>query len=198
MIGYIKGEVIEIKGNILVLENNSIGYELTVSNSTIVRANQSGPFVKIYTYMNVRDDGILLYGFITKEEKDMFLKLITISGVGPKAAISILSGIEIGQLAVCILSSDVKSLSKVKGIGKKTAERIILELKESINVETATLLKSEEITEKETEDKDIIDAVSALRALGISNLDALKAVKFARTQTDKIEEIIAIALRNLC
>ena len=152
MIGYIKGEVIEINGNTLLLESNSIGYQLTISNSTIVRINQSGPFVKIYTYMNVRDDGILLYGFYTKEEKDMFLKLITISGVGPKAAISILSGIEIGQLAVCILSSDVKSLSKVKGIGKKTAERIILELKESINAETATLLNSEEITVKETED----------------------------------------------
>lgn len=197
MIGYIKGEVIEICGNTLVLENNSIGYQITVSNSTIVRINQAGRFVKIFTYMNVRDDGILLYGFFTKEEKDMFLKLITITGVGPKAAISILSGIEIGQLAVAILSNDIKTLSKVKGIGKKTAERIILELKESIDIETASLLNSDEITPQEGEDKDIVDAVSALRALGISNQDALKAVKIARTQTDKIEEIIAIALRSL-
>lgn len=198
MIGYIKGEVAEIFGNTLVLENNSIGYQITVSNSTIVRINQAGRFVKIFTYMNVRDDGICLFGFFTKEEKDMFLKLITISGVGPKAAISILSGIEIGALAVAILSGDVKALSKVKGIGKKTAERIILELKESIDVETASLLSGDEITTAEGEDKDIVDAVSALRALGISNQDALKAVKFARTQADKIEEIIAIALRNLC
>lgn len=198
MIGYIKGEVVEINGNTLILENNSIGYEFTVSNSTIVRINQAGAFVKIHTYMNVRDDGIVLYGFFTKEEKDMFLKLITISGVGPKAAISILSGIEIGQLAVAILSNDVKTLSTVKGIGKKTAERIILELKGSIDLETSALLGSEETTLNTTEDKDIIDAVSALRALGISSQEALKAVKFAKTKADKIEDIIAIALRNLC
>lgn len=198
MFNYIKGEVIEIKNNTLVLENNSTGYELTVSNSTIVRINQAGRFVKIFTYMNVREDGIFLYGFFTKEEKEMFLKLITISGVGPKAAISILSGIEIGNLAVAILSNDVKTLTKVKGIGKKTAERIILELKENIDTETASLLKSDECTPAEAGDKDIVDAVSALRALGISNQDALKAVKLARTQADKIEDIIAIALRNLC
>ncbi|NLL56561.1 MAG: Holliday junction branch migration protein RuvA [Clostridiales bacterium] len=198
MIGYIKGEVVAIIGNTLILENNSMGFELTVSNSTIASINQAGTFVKIHTYLHVRDDAMLLYGFFTKEEKDMFLKLITISGVGPKAAISILSGIEIGQLALCILSGDVKTLTKVKGIGKKTAERIILELKESIDSQSATLISSGEIMQSEENDKDIIDAVSALRALGISNQDALKAVKQAKTQTDKIEEIIAIALRNLC
>ncbi|HOO22863.1 MAG TPA: Holliday junction branch migration protein RuvA [Clostridia bacterium] len=197
MIGYIKGEVVELNGNTLVLENNSIGFEVTVSNSSIVRINQAGRFVKLFTYMHVREDEISLYGFFTREEKDMFLKLITISGVGPKAAISILSGIEIGQLVLAILSNDVKALSKVKGIGKKTAERIILELKESVDAETASLLNSEEIEPKEAEDKDVVDAISALKALGIPHQDAIKAVKSARSQTDKIEEIIAIALRSL-
>lgn len=197
MIGYIKGEVVELNGNTLVLENNSIGFEVTVSNSSIVRINQAGRFVKLFTYMHVREDEISLYGFFTREEKDMFLKLITISGVGPKAAISILSGIEIGQLVLAILSNDVKALSKVKGIGKKTAERIILELKESVDAEIASLLNSEEIEPKEAEDKDVVDAISALKALGIPHQDAIKAVKSARSQTDKIEEIIAIALRSL-
>jgi Holliday junction DNA helicase RuvA len=188
---------VELNGNTLVLENNSIGFEVTVSNSSIVRINQAGRFVKLFTYMHVREDEISLYGFFTREEKDMFLKLITISGVGPKAAISILSGIEIGQLVLAILSNDVKALSKVKGIGKKTAERIILELKESVDAETASLLNSEEIEPKEAEDKDVVDAISALKALGIPHQDAIKAVKSARSQTDKIEEIIAIALRSL-
>lgn len=197
MINYIKGEVIEIVGNTVILESNSIGYEIIVSNSTIVHINQSGHFIKLFTYLNVRDDGFILYGFYTKEEKDMFLKLITISGVGPKAAISILSGIEIGSLALAILSNDVKALTRVKGIGKKTAERIILELKESIDAETAGLADNID-TANIGEDKDTQDAISALKALGISGQEALKAVRQARTQSDKIEEIIALALRSLC
>jgi Holliday junction DNA helicase RuvA len=197
MIGYIKGEVIEINNNTVILDNNSIGYEIAVSNSTIVRINQAGKFVKLFTYLNVREDGMFLYGFYSKEEKEMFLKLITISGVGPKAALSILSGMEISNLAIAILSNDVKAISKAKGIGKKTAERIILELKESINAESASILENNEFTPSEAEDKDMVDAVSALRGLGISNQDALKAVKIAKTKSNNIEEIIAIALRNL-
>ena len=197
MIGFIKGEIVDTESNNIVLENNGIGYEITVSNNTLVQISKSIKFINLYTYLNVKDDGLFLYGFYTKEEKNMFLKLITISGVGPKAAMSILSGMDISQLALAIVSSDVKAISKVKGIGKKTAERIILELRENIELGSDQILNSDEVIYNESEDKNIVDAIEALKNLGINAQDAKIAVNKARKEAETIEEIVAIALRKL-
>lgn len=196
MIGFIKGVVVDTLENAVVLENNGIGYNIFVSNTTLTQIQTKQP-ICLYTYLNVREDALNLYGFATKEEKNMFLKLITISGVGAKVALGILSGIEVNNLMVAIISADTKTLSKIKGIGKKTAERIILELKGSLEVDSALLLDNLGGENTETLDKDMMDAISALRSLGITQGEAIKAVKKAKESAKNIEELIALSLRSL-
>ena len=138
MIAYIKGKVIDEFDDGVVLENNGIGYEIQCSAGLLQKllTDREGG---VYTYLQVKEDGLSLFGFDNKEEKHMFLKLISISGIGPKMAMSILSGMRVSELATAIATSDVKGLSKIKGLGKKTAERIILELRESVSKEAAEL-----------------------------------------------------------
>lgn len=196
MIGFIKGIIVDTTENSVILENNGIGYNIFVSNTTLTQI-QTKQTVCLFTYLNVREDALNLYGFATKEEKNMFLKLITISGVGAKVALGILSGIEVKNLMIAIISADTKTLSKIKGIGKKTAERIILELKGSLEVDSS-LLQGEIVGEEfDALDKDMIDAVSALRSLGITQSEAVKAVKKAKVDATNIEELIALSLRSL-
>lgn len=201
MIGYVKGQVADKSDGTVVIDNGGIGYEIFVSSTTLTQIGNNS-FVQLYTYLNVREDGVFLYGFYTKEEKNMFLKLITISGVGPKAALSILSGIELNKLMVAIINADVKTLSKVKGIGKKTAERIVLELKESLDaaaeaaIDTAIEGIAIEQTKEEL-DKDSEDAIYALRGLGFTQNEAVKAVKDARPKARDLQELIALSLRSL-
>ena len=199
MIGYIKGEIAEIGNGYVILDNGGIGYELSVSSTTISQIGQN-KYVHLYTYLAVREDGLSLYGFYTKEEKNMFLKLITISGVGPKAALSILSGIELNKLMVAIINKDIKTLSKVKGIGKKTAERIILELKESLDAAADAAMEEAIgviIEEQDDNDQDTEDAIYALRGLGFSQAEAIKAVKKAKPLAHDLQELIALSLRSL-
>ena len=129
MIGYIKGKVIHSEAGVILLENNGVGYELVCSGAAFARLVTDGAG-EAYTYLQVREDGLTLFGFVSMEEKNMFLKLTTVSGVGPKMGIAILSQMNINEIAVAIATSDVKGLCAVKGLGKKTAERIILELRE--------------------------------------------------------------------
>ena len=131
MIGYLKGKVLSCAEGTVLLEVNGVGYELSCSGAAFAKL-ASGGQGEAYTYLQVRDDGISLFGFVSPEEKNMFLKLISVSGVGPRMGIAILSGMNLGELAVAIASSDVKGLCAVKGLGKKTAERIILELREKV------------------------------------------------------------------
>lgn len=198
MIGYISGNLISYdKNGLVLLETNGIGYEITCSASAFehVVNNKKGA---LYTYLNVREDGFYLYGFISPEEKSMFLKLITVSGVGPKMGITVLSSMPLSDLAFIIASQDVKALSKVKGLGKKTAERIILELRENIsqldlpegnkksNIKTAVLSPVGE------------DAVIALMSLGFNRAESQTAVeKATQTGADTIESIITIALQTI-
>ena len=198
MIGYIKGQITEIGDTYVILENNGIGYYISVTSSTLTKATQSSS-LQLYTYLNVREDGLFLYGFSTKEEKTMFLKLITISGVGPKAALSILSGIDLNKLMVAILNQDIKTISKIKGIGKKTAERIVLELKENLNSFAEELLEKEDFTiiNNHELNEDAQDAIYALRGLGFTQHEAERAVKKALPQAKDLQELISISLRSL-
>ncbi len=198
MLSFIKGEAVEFGENTVVIDNGGIGYELTVSNVTEEKIKNGSRFVCLQCYMAVREDGISLYGFLTKEEKNMFLKLITISGVGPKAAIGILSGMEVYDLMRVIMASDIKTLSKIKGVGKKTAERIVLELRGEIDAESREIMESAKaVGEEETLDADSADAISALRSLGFTQTEAAEAVKKAKPFAKTAEELVAKALRSL-
>lgn len=198
MISFIKGEAVDFGENSVVVDNGGIGYELTVSGMTIEKIKSGSPYVCLYSHMSVREDGIALYGFLTREEKNMFLKLITISGVGPKAAIGILSGIDIYNLMRAIMSSDIKTLSKIKGVGKKTAERIVLELRGEIDADSKLVMEATtQSGEQETIDADSADAIGALRSLGFTQAEAVEAVKKAKPFASSAEDLVAKALRNL-
>ena len=197
MIGYIKGNVLSSANGVVILENNGIGYEISCSSSVYQKlvAGKSG---EVWTYMAVREDGISLYGFVSQEEKGMFLKLISVSGVGPKMGITVLSGLSLPDLVTKIATQDVKGLSKVKGLGKKTAERIILELREKIgcvDVDTGeVLLFNDKPVEKEVNQ----DAVVALMSLGFSKQESVSAVKKAQESGEtQIEKLIGLALKSI-
>ena len=194
MIGYIKGKVLSYTDTTILLENNGIGYEIICSASVYQKLleQKSG---EVYTYLGVKEDGISLYGFSTIEEKNMFLKLITVSGVGPKSGIAILSAMDISSLATMIATEDVKGLSKIKGLGKKTAERIILELREKVE---ENYYEGEKPTKAVEESQDDQDAIIALMSLGFTKTECVKAVKSAKENGAKtIEQIISYSIRNM-
>ncbi len=198
MYSYIIGVVTHKEEGKIALENNGIGYEINVSNQTLNSFVFENEPVKIFTYLVVREDEMSLYGFSTLEEKDLFLKLITVSGVGPKMAISILSDISISGLMSAIVGEDVKTLCKIKGLGKKTAERMILELKDKINPLTAIAMGGDLSYSGNAFDDSIIDdAVTTLINLGMNKNDAYRIVKEVATKDATVEEIIEKALRGI-
>lgn len=193
MYNYIIGKITETGENIIVVENNGIGYELNVSANCLFKLCNCKEATKILTYLVVREDAQLLYGFYSKEEKAAFLKLITVSGIGPKLAITILSGISAENLAIAIFSGDVTLLNKVKGVGKKTAERIILELRGKVSAES---IFDGEDKPHQVGDKIFEEAVLALIALGITKGEAVKACTKNRSKAETVEKLIALSLRN--
>ena len=197
MIAYVKGKVIdEFEGGV-VIENNGIGYEILCSATAAAKlsANKEGA---VYTYFQLRDDGVSLYGFDNKAEKAMFIKLISVSGVGPKLVISVLSVMSLTDLATDIATSDVKSLSRIKGLGKKTAERIVLELREKISADEDGVLISPVGATNTVLSSEDEDAVIALMELGFSSADSRKAVQKAKEAGAKTaQEVISAALRSM-
>lgn len=195
MIGYVKGKVIHSEENTLLIENGGIGYEVTCSISAYSKLMEKREG-EVFTYLQVKEDGLSLYGFNSIEEKRMFLKLITVSGVGAKMGITILSGMSLKDLALAIATSDVKKLSSIKGLGKKTAERIIVELRESVGDLGG---KNSEIAQLNiSSGQDADNAITALISLGYQKSVAVKAVSNALTQGAKsVEDIITCALRSL-
>ena len=197
MIGYVKGNVLSATDGVILLENNGIGYEITCSASVYQKLIEDKKG-EVYTYLAVREDGVSLYGFISPEEKNMFLKLISVSGVGPKMGITVLSNMKLSDLAVKIATSDVKGLSAIKGIGKKTAERIILELREKIS-QDVTDETVETINNNDLEDNgDNEDAIIALMSLGFTKQECVKAVKEAKQNgAESIQQLISFALKSM-
>ena len=196
MIGYISGEVKLAQNGVVLLINNGIGYEINCSASAFDALVKQGRG-ELYTYMSVREDGISLFGFISPEEKKMFMQLISVSGVGPKMGITVLSGLSLSDLALKIATNDVKGLSKVKGLGKKTAERIILELREKIgavDTETGEVVPVVEVCAEEENQ----DAVIALMSLGFTKAECVKALEGAKSSGAKtIQDFITYALKNI-
>lgn len=201
MIGYLKGTLISVQNGKVLLEVGGVGYEISISNNTVVKLPAIEKQATIYTYLYVREDEMSLFGFYSLEEKAMFMKLISISGIGPKAAMCILSGMELRALAIAIITEDKKSIAKIKGVGKKTAERIILELKEKVtaeegDVETSSDSKKPVMSGVEL-DNDMQDAIMALRTLGIQQAAAVRAVTSARAISKTTEELIMNSLKAL-
>ena len=197
MIGYLKGKVIASYDGTVIIECAGVGYEVLCSASIYERlVNDSEG--EAYIYTAVREDGISLYGFSSLNEKQMFLKLISVSGIGPKMGITVLSSMNVAELATAIAMQDVKKLSSVKGLGKKTAERIILELKESVQGEQISLKDLNKTSAKAVFDKDCEDAITALISLGFKKSECVEAVSTAKENgADTVEKIIAYALRNM-
>lgn len=194
MINYLVGEIVLKSENLIVLEVNGIGYELNVSMFTLDNLPQTGSVSRVFTYMHVREDEISLFGFSSIDEKNVFLKLISVSGIGPKVALAILSGIKLSDLMVAIKTGDVKLLSTVKGLGKKTAERIVLELKDKISV---VGFDSEVAGENIANESIIDEATEALIALGVNKNEAYRLARENSLNCETTEDIIRKAFQNL-
>lgn len=200
MIGYIKGMVDEVGLDYVIVENNGIGYKLLVSGYTTERL-EKGADVKIYTQMIVREDDLKLCGFYTKLELDMFNLLTSVSKIGPKVALSMLSFADPYTLQIYILNSDIGKLSKAPGVGKKTAERIVLELRDKVSKMAVSMENFVEVEDKSSETLSVKseqeDAIEALLALGYSQAEASDAVRFVSNPAMETEEIIKLALEFL-
>ena len=198
MINFIEGKLVTKVEGFVVLENNGIGYEINVSNTTLVQLPNLNETARINTVMLVKDDGISLFGFATLEEKDLFSKLTTVSGVGAKSALAILSSQPYSSLIACIVNGDSSTLSKAKGIGKKTAERIVLELKDKVNALDALDAQINNVDESSLlARQDVIDAIELLVSLGIPSGQASNLAKRFAKECKNAEELVSKALQNL-
>ncbi|MFR1566385.1 MAG: Holliday junction branch migration protein RuvA [Christensenellales bacterium] len=193
MYNYIKGKIAEINENTIVVECGGIGYELNVSANAASEFSGKEGEVKIYCYLCVREDDMSLFGFASKQEKTMFLKLISVSGVGPKLALTVLSGMNADGFAAAVVRSDTAALSKIKGVGKKTAERIALELKDKVSKEYDVSIDSAAPTVAVSVNED---AVMALMTLGYSRQEAADAVGRVQTDGMTLEQLIFAAIKN--
>lgn len=201
MINYIKGEIEYSEGDIIVIENNGIGYEITVPAFSAQKLLSQKGEVTVYTYMSVREDGISLFGFVSREERMLYQKLISVSGIGPKAAVSILSVMTPSELITAIVSSDAASIARAQGIGKKTAQRVILDLKDKIgNDEIADMFETNlNITSISTAPSgdDRSEAVEALVSLGYTRSEALKAVSKVYNEGMDVQKLLSAALKEI-
>lgn len=201
MIAFVRGTAVDMTDNSVIVEAGGIGYEIYMTGTDLSQIHM-GEEVKIHTYFNVREDAMQLYGFRSKDDLQMFKLLLGVNGVGPKAAVGVLAGITADELRFAILSDDVKTLSKAPGIGKKTAQKLILELKDKMKLEDAFELKLAHEQEKAVAGLGEIsdgrqEAVEALVALGYSSTDALRAVrKVTDVAPDDVEGLLKAALKN--
>ncbi|MGN0408159.1 MAG: Holliday junction branch migration protein RuvA [Bacteroides sp.] len=200
MISYIKGELTEVFDNSIVVENSSgIGMNIIVPGSVLERMPVIGSEVKIYTYLHVKEDALTLYGFLNRDDLSVFRLLITVNGIGPKGAIGILSTITPDDLRFAVLSDDVKAICAAPGIGAKTAQKLIIELKDKLKLEDAFEMKmahNESETVSGTDARS--DTIQALMALGYGRSEAVKAVSMIDGSDSKDSEaLLKEALRKL-
>lgn len=201
MIAYLKGIVVSVTESRLILDVNDVGYQIFISSREASAMPRRGEEVKIYTYLDVKEDSMHLFGFLSEDDLEMYKLLLTVSGIGPKAALGILSALTADDLRFAVLADDVKTISRAPGVGGKTAKKLILDLKDKLSLEdafekklanTARAAADEGATDAKTE------AVQALTALGYSSSDALKAVRKAKVTEDMdTEAILKLALKQM-
>ncbi len=196
MLYSLRGKLTLKEQNLFVIECGGVGYKCTCSMFTISQLPKVGEEVFIYTHLNIREDSVDLFGFSSQSELSCFKQLISVSGVGPKAATSILSTITYEQLAVCIATNDYKSITKAPGIGAKTAQRIVLELKDKIKNEDIISGFNSNTIISQLDNPKLQDAISALMVLGFSNSEASYALSSCSSEMST-EEMIKTGLKNL-
>ncbi len=200
MIAFLRGRVLTTTTETVILDVNGVGYEAYCSGS-VFRKITVGAVAELYTHLQVKEDGITLFGFDTPKEKELFLKLISVSGVGPKLGISILASLSADDFALAVATADVKRLSAVKGLGKKTAEKIVLELHGKISAAEVLGASGDDLTVPETPSVAKLsaideEAVAALMGLGFTRAESVQAVKKAHELGAKtVEEVIMRALQ---
>ena len=194
MFSFITGILEEKENNLAVINCNGVGFEIIVSETTIFELPAVGEVATLYTYMAVREDAITLFGFATKEEKSAFLKLTSVSGIGGKMAIVMLSAMPVSDLIDAIITENIRALSSIKGLGKKTAERVIVELKNSFDDLQLSMLAPNRVIKTSS---NIEEAIDTLIAMGLTRQDATQVVKSIATTNDSTEEIIKKSLKNM-
>lgn len=200
MISYIKGELVEVTENAIVLEHDGIGFLIMMPASILAKLPATGSELKVHTYMYVKEDVLDLYGFLTKDDLKVFKLLITVSGIGPKGALAILSTMSPDDLRFAVLAGDSKTISKAPGIGSKTAQKLIIELKDKLKIEDVLDGGVDGGYESQSDmgDTAAAEAVMALTALGYSAADATRAVKQVNGGADMDSEaLLKAALKKL-
>ena len=201
MIGFINGEIEEIGEDRVLIDCGFMGYNVFVPGN-VIEYCQRGEEVKLYTYMSVREDAISLFGFLSKDELNVFKLLITVNGIGPKGALAILTIMTPNDLRFAVMSEDSKLISRAPGIGSKTAQKVILELKDKLKIDDLIYGKENSVSgldEPSSVNKQMIDdALEALTALGYSHTEALKSIKTRDLSScNDAEDVIRIALKNM-
>ena len=201
MFAYLSGTLQKKLPDCMIIEVGGVGYKVHTAVTALYHSCEIGSQVKVYTHLNVREDNISLYGFLSEEELKMFEQLITVSGVGPKAALALVSNIPAAQFGLAVLTDDSERFTKAPGIGKKTAQRIILELKDKLKKESKgnpALKGSDLLPQEQTgENSSFSEAVSALAMLGYSASEANQAVSIIFSTEKTIEELVRDALKNM-
>lgn len=201
MYAYIKGELAEINIDHIVIETGGIGYQIFIPGQIFEYLPALGEELKVYTYLYLREDAMILYGFLTKDDLELFKLLISVSGIGPKGGLAILSTLDADDLRFAVLSGDAKAIAKAPGVGGKTAQRVILELKDKMSLEDAFEKKTQHV--QETANAPAAgsvknDAVLALTALGYSSTESLKAVSRVEiTDSMDVEDVLKAALKHI-
>lgn len=196
MIAYVKGKLDTKTNTFVVIDVQGIGYRVFMPAKSIDSLGEVGQVVKVYTHYYVREDNISLYGFSSNEELRMFELLISVSGVGAKSAITMLSEINPSSFALAVITDDVSKLVKIPGVGKKTAARIILELKDKLKTEDS-IEQTEEVSTAIEKDNNAVEAIAALQVLGYTRKEIEKVFEKIDTKNLELEEIIKVALKYL-
>ena len=204
MLAYVKGELVQKQIGYVVIDAQGLGYKIFMSEPSIEEIGNIGDEVKVHTYYRVSEDDISLFGFNTQEELRMFELLISVSGIGAKTAIAMLACIEPSQFAIAVISDDIDTLKKIPGVGPKSAQRIVLELKDKMKKEqqiaeltNASLEQKSKIKKVIVVDSKVQEATDALQVLGYTRKDVEKALEQIDTAELKVEDIIKMALREL-
>lgn len=200
MYAYMIGKVADVSEDNLVLEVGCIGYNIRIPGSVVPLLPPVGEQVRIYTYTSVREDALQLFGFLTKDDLEMYKKLISVGGIGPKGGLALLSAMSADELRLAVISQDAKAIARAPGIGSKTAQRIILELKDKISLEdTFAAKESDAVAPAQAPGfgQARTEAVEALTALGYSASDALRAVKAVEQEDMDVEALLKAALKKM-
>ncbi len=196
MYGHFKGTIENVFDDRIILDVNDIGYEIYMPESEIINIKDSKEKIKVYTYLNVREDEMKLFGFISQNNLDFFKKLIGVSGVGPKMALGIISNILPNDMCVAIATENIVKLKSIPGIGPKMAQKIIFELKDKVQKEDLEKV-SKLIGKTKVNNKNIEEAITALEVLGYAKRDINAVIDSLNITNEKVEDIIRIVLKEM-